>query len=185
MIDEATDVHAAFDARPGESQAVVVVDALPTLELADLAALRDSGPRAGIVLLGPIPRDEGLPTLFAGSAWGYLQRDASGAQLISVIRAVAQGMVVVDPGLSAHVFAHAAYADDVPLPVGGMEDLTERERQVLQVVALGLPNKAIARRLGISEHTVKFHVAAILAKLGAGSRTEAVRLGARRGIVAL
>ena len=57
------------------------------------------------------------------------------------------------------------------------EELTAREREVLQLVALGLPNKTIAGRLGISEHTVKFHVAAILAKLGAGSRTEAVHLG--------
>jgi len=56
---------------------------------------------------------------------------------------------------------------------------------VLQLVAEGLPNKTIARRLGISEHTVKFHVAALMAKLGAGSRTEAVHLGARRGLVSL
>ena len=56
---------------------------------------------------------------------------------------------------------------------------------MLGLVAEGLANKAIARRLTISEHTVKFHVAAILTKLGAGSRTEAVRLGAQRGLVAL
>ena len=66
-----------------------------------------------------------------------------------------------------------------------MEDLTGREREVLQLVALGRANKVIARELGISEHTVKFHVAAILAKLGAGSRTEAAHIGARRGLVTL
>jgi DNA-binding CsgD family transcriptional regulator len=61
--------------------------------------------------------------------------------------------------------------------------LTAREREVLQLVAEGLPNKAIARQLGISEHTAKFHVGSLLGKLGAGSRTEAVTLATRRGIL--
>ena len=73
----------------------------------------------------------------------------------------------------------------MPAPDAGESDLTHREREVLGLVAEGLANKAIARRLTISEHTVKFHVAAILTKLGAGSRTEAVRFGAQRGLVAL
>ena len=65
------------------------------------------------------------------------------------------------------------------------EDLTPREHEVLQLLAEGLPNKAIARKLGISEHTVKFHINAILGKLGAGSRTEAVVLATRLGLVLL
>lgn len=65
------------------------------------------------------------------------------------------------------------------------EPLTRREREVIQMLAGGLGNKEIASRLAISEHTVKFHVASILDKLGAGSRTEAVSLGIRRGIVLL
>src|ERR1700674_681358 len=65
------------------------------------------------------------------------------------------------------------------------ESLTRRELEVLQMLAAGLSNKEIAARLSISEHTVKFHVASILGKLGAGSRTEAVSLGIRRGLVLL
>ena len=65
------------------------------------------------------------------------------------------------------------------------ETLTTREREVLALMARGLPNKQIAARLSISLHTVKFHVASVLAKLGASSRTEAVTLGARRGAVSL
>ena len=73
-----------------------------------------------------------------------------------------------------------------PLPVADeIDDLTAREREVLTLVAIGLTNKAIAQRLTISDHTVKFHVAAILAKLGAESRTEAVHLAARRGMLTL
>jgi DNA-binding NarL/FixJ family response regulator len=65
------------------------------------------------------------------------------------------------------------------------EPLTPRELDVLNLIALGLPNKGIADRLGISDQTVKFHVAAIIGKLGAGNRTEAVRLAVRRGLVDL
>jgi len=65
------------------------------------------------------------------------------------------------------------------------EPLTGRELQVLALLAEGLPNKAIASRLGISDQTVKFHVAAIIGKLGAANRTEAVRLAVRRGLIAL
>ena len=64
-------------------------------------------------------------------------------------------------------------------------ELTARELEVLALLAEGIPNKAIARRLGISDHTVKFHVGSVLAKLDAASRTEAVRIGARRGLIAL
>ena len=65
------------------------------------------------------------------------------------------------------------------------ESLSAREQQVLELLAEGLPNKAIAARLGISDQTVKFHVASIAAKLGAANRTEAVRLALRRGLLAL
>jgi DNA-binding NarL/FixJ family response regulator len=66
-----------------------------------------------------------------------------------------------------------------------VEPLTPREQQVLELLAEGLPNKAIAVRLGISDQTVKFHVASISAKLGATNRTEAVRLALRRGLLTL
>jgi DNA-binding NarL/FixJ family response regulator len=100
------------------------------------------------------------------------------------VRAVASGLVVADPALAGRLMA-ADSAGTIASAAPAGEDLTPRERQVLELIALGLPNKTIARRLGISEHTAKFHVAAVMAKLGAASRTEAVRLAARRGLVAL
>ena len=71
-----------------------------------------------------------------------------------------------------------------PTDPGG-ETLTPREREVLELVAEGLPNKTIARELGISEHTAKFHVGSLLAKLQAGSRTEAVTTATRRGLLTM
>ena len=77
-------------------------------------------------------------------------------------------------------------ADDTDDDLGAVaEHLTARELDVLELVAAGLPNKAIAARLGISDQTVKFHIASIIGKLGAANRTDAVRRGVRRGLVAL
>lgn len=71
------------------------------------------------------------------------------------------------------------------MAAGTSGELTPREREVLALMAAGLPNKTIALRLGISEHTAKFHVGTVLAKLGAASRTEAVMTAARRGLLPL
>ena len=81
----------------------------------------------------------------------------------------------------AYLVAAAVVADDDPL----VETLTPRELQVLGLVADGLPNKAIAAALGVSDETVKFHVGSIFGKLGASNRTDAVRLALRRGLVPL
>lgn len=112
-----------------------------------------------------------------------LPGDISPEQLVSALQAVASGLLVLHPshaeeGLAAGS-ASARALDELA------ESLTNRELEVLQMLAAGLSNKEIAARLNISEHTVKFHVASILGKLGAGSRTEAVSLGIRRGLVLL
>jgi DNA-binding NarL/FixJ family response regulator len=114
-----------------------------------------------------------------------LLKDAGAAEIGAALFAALQGMVVLDPAI-----AHALASQRAPgLPrtddQDPIEPLTERERQVLELLALGLPNKTIAIELGISEHTAKFHVGAIMSKLGAASRTEAVAIAARRGLLVL
>jgi DNA-binding NarL/FixJ family response regulator len=112
-----------------------------------------------------------------------LPGDISPEQLVAALQAVAGGLLVLHPShVSEMLPAGAATSrglDELAEP------LTRREIEVLQMLAAGLSNKEIAARLNISEHTVKFHVASILGKLGAGSRTEAVSLGIRRGLVLL
>jgi DNA-binding NarL/FixJ family response regulator len=102
------------------------------------------------------------------------------------MRAVGGGLVTLDRRL-AHGALTAPERVIAPteLAAGAGEPLTPRERDVLQLMAEGLPNKLIAVRLSISEHTAKFHVSAIMTKLGAASRTEAVTIGARRGLLIL
>jgi DNA-binding NarL/FixJ family response regulator len=146
------------------------------------------GPEVGIVMLGPFPDESGIVDELGERPWAYLLRDAGGPELARAVEAVASGLVVVQPPLAQRLFAPSspdAAPNGFSRPETEGEALTAREHEVLQLVAEGLPNKLIANRLGISEHTVKFHITSILSKLDASSRTEAVRLGAHRGLVIL
>ena len=114
------------------------------------------------------------------------------SESIDAIVTATDGSRAVRPGARARsgvlgaprVSASAGYGGD-EVPPFGNEALTAREHEVLSLLAEGLPNKAIAHALGISDQTVKFHVAAIIAKLGATNRTDAVRRAIRRGLVAV
>jgi len=107
--------------------------------------------------------------------WGVLPTDSSADELIAAIHALSQGLIVGAPTLLFE-------SESEPLERG---PLTERETEVLGLLSKGLANKQIAVALGISEHTVKFHVSSIYAKLNVTNRTEAVRAGLRGGWVAL
>jgi two-component system, NarL family, response regulator YdfI len=109
-----------------------------------------------------------------------LSSHTSAARLAAAIRAVAAGLVVLDE----HAAGIGSPSEPEPREERERIDaLTPRETEVLQLLAEGLPNKEIAGTLGISEHTVKFHLSAIFGKLGATSRTEAVTIGIRQGLV--
>jgi DNA-binding NarL/FixJ family response regulator len=106
---------------------------------------------------------------------GMLRSDAPADQIVQTVKAVATGLLTFDPALIPH--------PDTPSEIA--ETLTPREHDVLALLAEGLPNRQIASRLNISEHTIKFHIRSILGKLGASSRTEAVTVGLRSGIIEL
>jgi DNA-binding NarL/FixJ family response regulator len=136
-----------------------------------------------VVLLGEgVPPSAFSEALRAGIS-AVLSSDISPDQLVAALQAAASGLVVLHPGQFHSAIPTASVASR---PLGELaEPLTPRESEVLQMLASGLGNKEIAAKLRISEHTVKFHVASILGKLGAASRTEAVSLGIRRGLVLL
>lgn len=110
-----------------------------------------------------------------------LSRDASAAEILAAVEAAASGMAMVDPRDLEALLASTASAPVSAEP----HTLTARELDVLRMMAEGAANKTIAWKLGISDHTVKFHVASILGKLHAASRTEAVTTGVRKGLVLL
>ena len=167
----------------GEDQAappdVLVLEVAVDADAAE--AVLEAPPGPAILLLAD---EHDAPQLVGrGGARGVLARDAAPDALVAAVVAVAAGLLVL-PESAGEVLAElparaGLRADSVDQP------LTPRETEVLRLLADGLGNKGIGRRLGISEHTVKAHVSAILGKLGAASRAEAVAAGARLGVLLL
>jgi two-component system, NarL family, response regulator YdfI len=110
-----------------------------------------------------------------------LPRRASGPEIIGAIFAVAAGLVVFHPDYLSNITPAASH----PNPAALVQPLSPREVEVLRLLAEGTGNKQIAWRLGISEHTVKYHISSLFNKLNASSRTEAVANGVRLGLVLL
>ena len=192
--EAADDLSIVGEAAPGADLAAQIASLRPDvlvldLALADdalldtLAALTRAHPGLGLVLLGPAG-DEAVREALGAGARAYLRLDASGRELAAAVRAAALGLTVLDPAAAGPLLdslAGAAAGSVEPAEPG--PPLTARELQVLQLLAQGYTNRGIAVRLNISEHTVKFHVGALLAKLGAASRAEAVARAARQGLI--
>ncbi len=134
---------------------------------------------AALPVVALIPGDEQAAAALAAGARGVLFRDAGEERIASALVAASRGLVALEGSLAAWVRPPAGAT------AAGNQHLTPRELEVLGLLAEGLANKGIAQRLGISERTAKFHVESILGKLGAESRSEAIVLAARRGLVAL
>ncbi len=177
------------DLRPS----VTVVDGADALET--LADVEEGWPSALVLLLDhhePAALEE--LRRFDAPGWAVLPADAPATQLRAGVLAAAAGLAVVVAdwqatagtgildGRQAAEAADGGAGDDDEMPG---EALTAREAEVLAWLARGLSNRQIGARLGISEHTAKFHVAAVLAKLRAHNRADAVRRGVRRGVVAV
>jgi two-component system nitrate/nitrite response regulator NarL len=148
-------------------------------ELEDAEPLADlEGIQTPILIL--LADESRAPEAWAAGVRGLLSREAPAEVLAASLGAMVLGLVVLDPALAPGLLAPREGASGTLA-----EELTPRELEVLQLLADGLPNKAIAHRLGISDHTVNFHVNAILGKLGAQSRTDAVVRAARLGLLIL
>jgi DNA-binding NarL/FixJ family response regulator len=166
-----------------DSVDAVLADTPPRDQLSDWRVRYDR--TAFVVLVDGTDPEDGIEALQAGAA-AILPRSAAPNEIVAAIKAVTNGLVVLPRELVAMLIGGTALADGLP---DGDDSagarLTPRELEVLAAMADGASNKAIARRLDISFHTAKFHVAAILAKLDADSRTEAVTRAAQLGLVML
>jgi two-component system nitrate/nitrite response regulator NarL len=140
-----------------------------------IARVKAASPRTRIVIFSAYAGEERVATAFERGADSYVLKGTSSDELVAVVRAVAAGGTLIPPEIAAQL------ARAVRQP--RRDRLTERERETLALLAEGLANRAIAERLGITERTVKFHVAEILARLGASNRAQAVAIAKARGIV--
>jgi DNA-binding NarL/FixJ family response regulator len=190
----ARDVVVVGSSATMETLAEMLADAAPDVVLIDSSG-EPFEPMLGSILASGLASDvnvvifgEGMTPAASADALragirAALPGDISPDQLVAALQAVASGLIVLHPANRSDLLPAGSAATRA---LGELaESLTRRELEVLQMLAGGLSNKEIAARLNISEHTAKFHVASILGKLGAGSRTEAVALGIRRGLVLL
>ncbi|HEY9642965.1 MAG TPA: response regulator transcription factor [Coleofasciculaceae cyanobacterium] len=200
VVADSAIVRAGLAALLSDSAALTVVGTASQPTADELATLQPD-----VVLLdwdgqeeeGWLPAEETLPWVILGdelpSAWisealrlnvrGLLPKDTIAPELIAAITAVAEGLTVLHPDFLERLLSTQPTFQPALAAVN--QSLTPREIEVLGMLAEGLGNKAIAKRLHISEHTVKFHIGSIFSKLNASSRTEAVTLGARQGLILL
>lgn len=155
----------------------------PTADTADVWVLDADAVEQGLHEIPTVAFSTGNATELLKQGYvAVLEPDASPQELQAAVRAAAAGLVTLD---RATLNSLLAGADRLPAPTSTDARLTPRENEVLRLMAAGLVNKEIAGRLGISDHTAKFHVASVLQKLGASSRAEAVAIGMRGGLILL
>jgi NarL family two-component system response regulator LiaR len=189
FLDLQPDLEVIGEAEDGEEAVARVRELVPDVVVMDIVMpnvdgieairrIRDASPATRVLVLTSFLDDEKvLPAVKAGAA-GYLLKDVEPAELANAIRRVTRGEALLHPIVAAKVMQEVAQRDRSPAA-----ELTERELDVLRLLARGLANKAIAFELHVSEKTVKTHVSNILAKLHLADRTQAALFAVRERIV--
>ncbi|CAA9488253.1 MAG: Two-component transcriptional response regulator, LuxR family [uncultured Rubrobacteraceae bacterium] len=160
---------------------VILLDLeMPNVDgVAALERLKEDGAGAKTLVFTAYDTDERILGALRAGAKGYLLKGASRQELFEAIRTIRSGGSLLGPGVTSTLLRHVEQDERSP------DALTPRELEVLRLVAEGLSNRETAARLFVTERTVKFHVSSLLSKLGAGNRTEAVRIAVRRGLIRL
>lgn len=147
-----------------------------------LRRLREQGSRVRVIVFTAFDTDERILAAIRAGAQGYLLKGAPREEIFSAIRTTHAGGSLLTPVVASRLLRHVS--GDAAL-AGRATILTPRERQTLQLLGHGLQNKEIAAQLGVRERTVKFHIAALMRKLGAGNRTEVVARATQDGLLSL
>jgi len=147
--------------------------------------IKAANPRISILALSAYDDDQYIFALLEAGAAGYLLKNVSADELIQAIRAVAAGEAVLHPAIARRVVNRFAQSLEKPPEADALDQLTEREVEVLKLAARGLKNQDIAHELSLSARTVQTHLSNIFGKMNAGSRTEAVLEALRRGWITL
>lgn len=205
VLETQTDFEVIAEAANGEEAKRMVLELKPDIMLIDLEmpvvdgvetirALRDMEAAPRTIVFTAFDNDERIIHAVQAGANGYLLKGAPRDEIFNAIRVTMQGGSLLQPIVASKLLRHMGQFPDQQAgsnaPISHysglpMEALTERELEVLNLLAQGMPNKEIASHLVISERTAKFHVSSIMGKLGATNRTEAVSLAAQKGLITL
>jgi DNA-binding NarL/FixJ family response regulator len=183
VVGEAADGVQAVEQAAALAPDVILMDlVMPRLDgVRAMRALHERAPQSRVIVLTSFLDDERLlPAIEAGAA-GYLLKDVEPSELARAVRTAQAGEAVIDPTVAGRLLN--TLAGPRPVQATDGDQLTPREREVLELIAAGRSNKRIALELGIAEKTVKTHVGHVLAKLGVTDRTQAAVLAVQRGLV--
>ncbi|MDT9687461.1 response regulator transcription factor [Streptomyces sp. P9(2023)] len=196
LLDAQPDIEVAGEAADGEEAAAKARELGPDVVLMDirmplldgLAATRriTEDPALGavkVVMLTTFELDEYVFEAIRSGASGFLVKDTEPEELVRAVRAVVHGDALLSPGVTRRLIEEFAARSKPPAAVSGLDELTEREREVMALVGIGLSNEEIARRLVVSPLTAKTHVSRTMVKLGARDRAQLVVLAYESGLV--
>ncbi len=184
LVGEAADgVEAVTRARLLKPDVILMDMSMPRKDgLTAIREIKEADPAARILVLTSFAEDDKVFPAIKGGASGYLLKDSSPLELLNAIRAVHRGEVSLHPTIARKVIHELNQSSALPPTT---DPLTEREVDVLRLVAQGLSNEAIAERLTLSERTVRTHVTNILSKLQLANRTQAALYALRQGLASL
>jgi DNA-binding NarL/FixJ family response regulator len=185
VVGEAADGHEAVLAAAALNPDVILMDIrMPGLDgLEATRQILESGSQARILVLTTFDLDTYVYAALAAGASGFLLKDTPEDQLIGAIRAIAAGNGLFAPTVTRRLIQHFATQPPTPALVPALDLLTDREHEILKLLAAALTNAEIAAALYISEHTVRTHVARILAKLQLHDRAQAIVIAYETGLV--
>jgi NarL family two-component system response regulator LiaR len=183
VVGEAADGEQAVQRAAALAPDVILMDlVMPKLDgIGAMLAVREQTPSSHVIVLTSFLDDERLMPALRAGACGYLLKDVEPTDLARAVRSACAGEALIDPTVAGRLLRSLSAPGAGP-GGGAGANLTRREREVLELIAVGRSNKRIARELGISEKTVKTHVGHVLAKLGVADRTQAALLAVQRGL---
>ncbi|MFE5486057.1 response regulator [Streptomyces sp. NPDC056527] len=196
LLDAQPDIEVAGEAADGDEAAVKAGELRPDVVLMDIRMPRLDGlaatrritgdPALGevkVVMLTTFELDEYVFEAIRSGASGFLVKDTEPEELLRAVRAVVEGDALLSPGVTRRLIEEFAARSKAPAGESGLDELTEREREVMALVGIGLSNEEIARRLVVSPLTAKTHVSRAMVKLGARDRAQLVVLAYESGLV--
>jgi DNA-binding NarL/FixJ family response regulator len=195
FLEAEPDITVVAEAIDGEQAVALVAEHRPDVAVLDIQMPQVGGveatrrikaeyPEVRVLILSAYDDDPYVFALLQAGASGYVLKTADSAELVQAVRAVHRGESALDPSVTLRMMQQLATGRPLGTPTT-IEALTEREIEVLRLVAQGLTNKAIGQSLGISDRTVQGHLANIYGKLNVGSRTEAVTEALKQGWITI